>query len=384
MMAMSARAVLLVAVLSGCGRSTGHGAAPIQTPPEPRVSSAPAVTATAAPAPLPSEPVVVIPTTKPLAELKGERVEQGPSRADACKPEIVARGFHKPGLFVAGDTVFVVDTKTTKIGSNYEHRMRAVELRPGNKSRPVVDFVVELYDVAMVGSRLVVLDAYEKTATWVDVKTGKREPVKAPFRAIGVKGSTLYGVTTTDTHAEVRSIPGTASEASNLLAKIEGKLDSPTSLVSTAENLYFFADALGETEPVKKNASRLIKVPAAGGEGGVIGMQLLATHLAATSDAVFVGSLTELFRIDDKSGAIARAGTLGGVSAIAADDAVAAWTDFDNGTISLWPHGGAPYLACKVPFAGHIALTKTHVYFTAATSDALVSDGKTHVARFPR
>ncbi|NUP12230.1 MAG: hypothetical protein HOW73_39795 [Polyangiaceae bacterium] len=374
--------------LASSACSTGQGTPPVEAPPKASINAEPVAPepTTVAPVvePTSSPPHAVAPAPKTLVELRGERIEAGPSTAETCKPEILARSFQEPGVFTSGETVFVVDTKTNRIGSDYEHRTRVIELRPGAKSRPIVDFVADLSDVELVGSRVAVLDAIEKTATWADLKTGKREPVKIPVWELGKKDAALYGVSVTDTHAEIHSVPAKVGDSSALVAKVEGKLDAPTSLVSTNVNLYFFASALGETEPLRKNASRLVRANPSSGDGEIFGMVLLATRLAATSDTVFVGSLTDVLRLDEKTGKILRAGTLGGASAIAADEEAAAWTDFDKGTITMWPKNGAPHVACEVPFASHIALTKSHVYFTAATSDELAPNGGAYIARFPR
>jgi hypothetical protein len=75
----------------------------------------------------------------------------------------------------------------------------------------------------------------------------------------------------------------------------------------------------------------------------------------------------------------------GGAEQMAADANGGAWTNADLGTVTVWPKGELPRLACEgIASAAGIALTPTHVYFSSMGKDPLAGKSVAVVGRFKR
>lgn len=356
-------------------------AAPSARVAEPAVASAPA------PAPqgvAPSAPA------EPLAEIHGETIAQGPSLAGSCSIEILARALTWPAKLIVGPdgSVYVVDEYLTKFRGENERRTRVLELKPGSRPRRVADFVAALSDVALHQGGLAYIDRLgDGEVGLLDLQTGKRTHVGPGPRDIAARSGALYGTRFTPDRLEIFGLPTPPETASGVIATIAGRWDPDTTWLVTSSTRFYFLVTPGREDARASAGSfntHLAHARLSGGEAQIVGKLHIGTALAAASPYVYAGSLTRVFRIDETTMKIETT-TGGGAEQMAADANGGAWTNADQGTVTVWPKGELPRLACEgIASAAGIALSPTHVYFSSMGEDPLAGKSVAVVGRFKR
>jgi len=291
-------------------------------------------------------------------ELHGTSVAAGPARA--CSVEVVKKGLVSPRWILANDAgeVYVVDTFPRMKGEVWEH-VTTVDALVGKPRR--ITLSGEVFDAALYDHTLVVVDHDgDGEVAKVDLRTGVRKRL----------GGKAQGVVRVDDHVVAARVGPTRVEVETAdgspVAGLDGSWSKgPVDMAYAAGRLYFYVSPKrGPTAETLK--ATLVSV--VGGQTNVVGQVHIGTALAASAGYVFVGSLTKLLRIA-VGGAIESA-PFDGAEMLVSDDKAAAYTNAELGTITLWPHDGAPYRACSgIDSPVGVALTRSHVYFTAWGKD---------------